>query len=183
MQVLFGDNVTGSSPINYYLFLADNGNIGIGKKDPAVTLDINGALKTTSAEITGLLKTQSANISGALSAQSANISGALAAQNANINGLLKTKEVQVTLTGWPDYVFEKDYELLPLTEVEQFIATHKHLPNVPSAATVEENGINIGEMNAILLQKVEELTLYILQQNRQLIELQNQINELKNSKP
>jgi hypothetical protein len=59
-----------------------------------------------------------------------------------------------------------------LTELEQFITENKHPPNVPSAAEVEANGVNIGEMNAILLQKVEELTLYI-------INLQTQINELK----
>ncbi|MCL2245540.1 MAG: hypothetical protein FWC10_00260, partial [Lentimicrobiaceae bacterium] len=59
-----------------------------------------------------------------------------------------------------------------LPETEQFIKANKHLPNVPSAAAVEANGVNLGEMNAILIQKVEELTLYIL-------DLQKQINELK----
>ena len=88
------------------------------------------------------------------------------------SGKLKAKEVEVTLTGWPDYVFETDYPLMSLQETESFIKQNKHLPALPSAKEVEENGINLGEMNALLLRKVEELTLYIL-------DLQNQINELK----
>jgi hypothetical protein len=83
--------------------------------------------------------------------------------------------VQVTLANWPDYVFHEDYKLLSLNEVEQYITENHHLPNVPSAAEVEANGVNIGEMNAILLQKVEELTLYI-------IDLQKQVDELKKTK-
>ena len=97
------------------------------------------------------------------------------------NGILKAKEVQVTLSGWPDYVFSKDYNLLPLSEVEQFIAENHHLPDVPSAAEVEANGINIGEMNAILLKKVEELTLHIIQQEKKIADLQVQIEIIKNN--
>ncbi|MCL2290276.1 MAG: hypothetical protein FWC34_06155 [Bacteroidetes bacterium] len=93
------------------------------------------------------------------------------------DGLVCTREIRVSLQPdcWPDFVFENDYELRPLNEVEQFIIENKHLPNVPSAAEVEANGINLGEMNAILLQKVEELTLYIIQ-------MQKEIDELKQAK-
>jgi len=100
------------------------------------------------------------------------VTGALSASNASIAGKIKTKEVEVTLTGWPDYVFGKEYKLPTLNEVEQFINENQHLPNVPSAAEVEANGVELGKMNAILIQKVEELTLYIL-------DLQKQINALK----
>ena len=72
-------------------------------------------------------------------------------------------------------MFEQDYNLLPLSEVEQYIKQNNRLPNVPSAAEVEEEGVNLGEMNAVLLQKVEELTLYI-------IDLQKQMDELKQTK-
>ncbi|MCL2247012.1 MAG: hypothetical protein FWC10_07870 [Lentimicrobiaceae bacterium] len=92
--------------------------------------------------------------------------------NAFIGGKVKTTEVEVSLDVWPDFVFENNYPLMSLPETEQFIKANKHLPNVPSAAEVEANGINLGEMNAILIQKVEELTLYIL-------DLQKQINEIK----
>ncbi len=79
---------------------------------------------------------------------------------------------KVTLTGWPDYVFDKSYNLMPLSETEQYIQANRHLPNVPSAAEVEADGMSVGEMNKVLLQKVEELTLYV-------IELHKQIDELK----
>ena len=90
-------------------------------------------------------------------------------------GSLKVKDLRVTLSGWSDFVFDKSYHLMPLGEVEQYITTHHHLPEVPSAAEVEENGVDVGEMNKLLLQKVEELTLYV-------IDLQKQIDELKSNR-
>lgn len=96
--------------------------------------------------------------------------------NANLklcaDGLLMAKEVKVTLTGWPDYVFGADYRLMPLEETEAYIRANGHLPDVPSAEEVEECGLSLGEMNKVLLQKVEELTMHV-------IELQKQIDELK----
>jgi len=97
-------------------------------------------------------------------------------------GVLKAKEVQVSLSGWPDYVFGKDYKLPTLNEVEQFITENNHLPNVPSAAEVEANGIQLGEMNAILIQKVEELTLYIIEQEKLMKKMENRISELESKK-
>jgi hypothetical protein len=94
-------------------------------------------------------------------------------------GTLKAKHVQVTLANWPDFVFEKDYLLPSLPELEQYITENQRLPNVPSAAEIEADGVNLGEMNAILLQKIEEFTLYILQQEKKISNLQEQINELK----
>lgn len=79
-----------------------------------------------------------------------------------INGKLNAKEVEVTLSGWSDFVFDEDYKLKPLNEVERFIKENKHLPDVPSAKEVMQNGTNLGEMDAILLQKIEELTLYVI---------------------
>ncbi len=87
-------------------------------------------------------------------------------------GNAKVKSLHVTLTDWPDYVFTDRYTLMPLGELEGFIAANGHLPQVPSAAAVDEDGVDVGEMNKVLLQKVEELTLYI-------IDLQKQIDELK----
>jgi hypothetical protein len=98
------------------------------------------------------------------------------------DGILKAKDVLVIPTGWPDFVFEKDYNLLPLNEVEQYITENQHLPSVPSAAKVEANGINLGEMNAILLQKVEELTLYIIEQEKQMKELEKRLSKVENKK-
>lgn len=74
---------------------------------------------------------------------------------------------------FPDYVFEKNYNLLPLTELRTFITENGKLPNMPSAQQVEENGADIGEMNRLLVEKVEELTLYILQLEERLSEVES----------
>jgi hypothetical protein len=81
----------------------------------------------------------------------------------SVNGNIKCKQVEVSLTGWSDFVFQEDYSLLPLSELDSYISQHKHLPGVPSAYEVITNGNNLGEMDAILLQKIEELTLYVLE--------------------
>ena len=88
------------------------------------------------------------------------------------NGLLQAKEVKVTLTGWPDYVFGEEYKMMSLNETERYIKENGHLPGVPSARELEDEGLSLGEMNARLMQKVEELTLHV-------IELQKQIDELR----
>ncbi len=90
---------------------------------------------------------------------------------------IRTEKVKVELAAgiWADYVFKEGYDLKPLEEVEEFINTNGHLPNVPSAAQVETEGVNLGEMDAKLLEKIEELTLYV-------IELKKEINELKKKK-
>jgi DNA-binding winged helix-turn-helix (wHTH) protein len=69
-------------------------------------------------------------------------------------------------------VFEKDYELPSLEEIKSYIDQHKHLPEVPSAKEMEQNGINLSEMNMILLRKIEELTLHVIQQDRLINQLQ-----------
>ncbi len=83
-----------------------------------------------------------------------------------VNGDIHSKEVKVDLTNWPDYVFEDSYKLPSLKSVEAHIKEQGHLPNIPNALYVKKNGIYLGEMNAKLLEKIEELTLYtILQEN------------------
>jgi hypothetical protein len=94
-----------------------------------------------------------------------------------VEGGIRTEEVLVDVKqgNWCDYVFEPNYRLRPLSEVEAFINQNKHLPEVPSAVEVETNGVKLGEMDAILLKKVEELTLYV-------IELEKKIKSLEQSK-
>ena len=87
-------------------------------------------------------------------------------------GIVSSKVSVIDIDSWPDFVFGDGYNLMNLYELEQYINTNQHLPNVPAAGEVSANGIDLGEMNALLLQKVEELTLHI-------IELQKQIDELK----
>lgn len=84
------------------------------------------------------------------------------------NGLLYAREIKVNLDAWPDYVFDAGYQLMPLSELQTFIQKNNHLPNVPSACEMEEHGINVAKSNVMLMEKVEELTLYLLQMKEQL---------------
>ena len=95
-----------------------------------------------------------------------------------VNGEILAKSVRVNTSGtyWPDYVFGDGYNLMSLKELELYVSDHKHLPGIPSAQEIEEQGdVDLGAMNTLLLEKVEELTRYV-------IELQNQIDELKKGK-
>ncbi len=84
-----------------------------------------------------------------------------------VNGTVHSKEVKVDLNiPGPDYVFERDYKLPALEEIKSYIDQNKHLPEVPSAAEIERNGVKLGEMNMVLLKKVEELTLYAIEQKQ-----------------
>jgi hypothetical protein len=98
-----------------------------------------------------------------------------------VNGTIKAKEIKVE-TGWADHVFSKDYNLPTLKEVKSHIEFHKHLPDIPTEAEVKVSGINLGEMQVKLLQKVEELTLYLIQQQETIDELKNEIKTLKSNK-
>jgi hypothetical protein len=90
----------------------------------------------------------------------------------SVNGTVHAKEVKVDLNvPGPDYVFGETYNLPSLSEVEQFIKENKHLPEVPSASEMEQNGINLSEMNMLLLKKIEELSLYTIEQHRSIEEL------------
>lgn len=73
-----------------------------------------------------------------------------------------SKEVWVRPSVWPDYVFKSEYEQLSLTELESYIKTYQHLPDIPTEAEILKNGLNLGEMDALLLRKVEELTKYVI---------------------
>ncbi|MBI2275708.1 MAG: hypothetical protein HYU70_18090 [Bacteroidetes bacterium] len=100
----------------------------------------------------------------------------------SVNGNVRAKKIIVSQTGWSDYVFNADYKLKSLPEVEAFIKENKHLPEVPSAKEVEEKGISVGDNQALLLKKIEELTLYVIELKRENIEQQKEINQLKKAK-
>lgn len=83
----------------------------------------------------------------------------------SVNGKIRAHEIRVTtaVADWPDYVFKADYKIPLLSETEQFIKTYGYLPDVPKAEDVESNGLSLGEMNKILLKKIEELTLHVIE--------------------
>ncbi len=91
-----------------------------------------------------------------------------------VNGTIKAKEVVVELTGWSDFVFKKDYPLMSLEQLEKYIENNKHLPQIPSEADVIGKGVSVGDMQSRLLQKIEELTLYMINMKKKTEEFEQE---------
>ncbi|MBO9593706.1 MAG: hypothetical protein J7599_12430 [Niabella sp.] len=100
------------------------------------------------------------------------------ADKLSVNGRIRAKEIRVETANWPDYVFRPSYRLMSLSQIERFITTHGHLPEVPSAKEVAEKGIEVGANQAVLLKKIEELTLHLIEQEKRQAAQRKQINEL-----
>jgi hypothetical protein len=97
-----------------------------------------------------------------------------------VEGKIGAREIRVTLDNpWPDYVFTPQYQLRSLTSLEAFIKKNGHLPNIPSAKDVKENGIELGDMNSKLLEKIEELTLYMIELKKENDKIREELNSLK----
>jgi hypothetical protein len=94
-----------------------------------------------------------------------------------VNSGIAATEVNVTSSPWADYVFDKDYKLMSLKETEEYIRNNHHLPEIPTTQEVKENGVNLGEMQAKILKKVEELTLHIIELKKENEELKALINK------
>ncbi|MDP5201623.1 hypothetical protein [Flavobacterium sp. DG2-3] len=97
----------------------------------------------------------------------------------DVNGTIHSKEVKVDLLNWPDYVFKKEYNLPTLEEIEQHIIKEGHLENIPTEKEVLKDGVNLGEINAKLLQKIEELTLYAIEQNKKISNLEKRLEKIE----
>jgi hypothetical protein len=97
-----------------------------------------------------------------------------------VNGSIHSAEVVVE-TGWADFVFDKKYKLPPLSDVEKFITTNNHLPGIPSAQEIQTNGLKVGEVQTKMMQKIEELTLYIIEQDKKIKKLQYLISVKNNN--
>ena len=131
------------------LTIENNGEVGIGTTSPSAKLDVAGNIKAHEIEVT--LATM---------------------QDLQLNGTLAANNITYTANGnTADFVFEDNYQLKDLSEVEAFIKSNKHLPEIPSAAEMEEVGVNLAEMNKLLLMKVEELTLYSIEQEKKIEKL------------
>jgi len=101
-------------------------------------------------------------------------------QKLTVKGKIHAEEVIVDLNvPVADFVFHPTYKLMPLNQVEQYVKTNNHLPEIPSASEVSKNGMNMGEMQNKLLQKVEELTLYVIELNKKNNELEKELNYIK----
>ena len=186
-----------SNYFNYALFLANNGNVGIGTDNPQEKLAVSGKIGSK-----GLFVNHTATIDWDFAAHimvNRDLTKAFTITHSSRgevfrvygNGIVNAKKIYAEAFEihsnalniyWYDHVFAQDYKLRSLSEVEQFIKTNHHLPEIPSEKEVNENGINLGEMQGKLLMKIEELTLYIIEQEKQLKELQNRISELEDKK-
>lgn len=94
-------------------------------------------------------------------------------------GTISAKEVRVTATGYPDYVFAKDYKLAKLSDVEKYIDENKHLPGIPSAAEVEKNGMGLADISKKQMEKIEELTLHLIAMEKRINDLKSESDNLK----
>ena len=99
-----------------------------------------------------------------------------------VNGTIHSKEVKVDMNNFPDYVFDESYTLRPLKEVETYINKNRHLPDMPSASEVAKQGLNLGEAQALLVKKVEELTLYLIELKNENQVLNERVKRLENKK-
>ncbi|MES2457427.1 MAG: hypothetical protein V4594_17860 [Bacteroidota bacterium] len=100
-----------------------------------------------------------------------------ASEKLSVKGKIRAQEIKVETSGWADFVFAKDYQLPSLQQTEKHILVNGHLPGIPSAAEVAKDGIELGEMNKKLLQKIEELTLYLIEMKKE-----NEAEKLENQK-
>jgi hypothetical protein len=178
------------------------GNVGIGTASPGYLLDVNGRIRLRSVDASntaglwlnnvtntaltgfiGVINNSRMGFYGAVSGWSlvmntdngnVGIGTFNPAYKLSVNGTIQAKEVRVE-TGWADYVFETGYKLQSLDEVESYINKHKHLPGMASAEEIQKNGLAVGEVQTKMMEKIEELTLYV-------IDLQKQIAQLKAEK-
>ena len=145
------------------------GNSGTSSSNFIGTTDAqNLALKTNNVQ--RLLISSSGNVGIGTSNPQAKLA---------VNGDIFSTKVKVTQSGWSDYVFEKDYKLPTLAEVEKYIQQHKHLPDVPSAEKAEKDGLDLGDNQSVLLKKIEELTLYVIDINKKVEKLSAENEALK----
>jgi len=96
-----------------------------------------------------------------------------------VAGKIKAKEVQIDITAGADHVFSENYKLRPLSEVKEFINENKHLPEIPSEKQMQQEGLNMNEFQIKLLQKIEELTLYVIDQKKEIDDLKNEVEVLR----
>jgi len=188
------------TPIEYDNALwIKEGKVGV-KKEPSYELDVEGTTRTThlSAETGHITEFTTEEIScaeatvGVLNAGDLHIDGTFYCNNLfpdGINNLaynelfittkLTCAELEISAEKWYDEVFEEDYNLPSINEVEDFIAKNHHLPSIPSEAEVMENGIDVAEMNALLLKKIEEMTLYIIEIKKDTDNMKREIENLQ----
>lgn len=185
---------------NSKMVIKSTGNVGIGTTTPETTLDVKGIIRSDGVNNALYLRNTFTSVirnpitTERCMAFETNVEAMRILGNGNVGigvtnpqyklaveGTIAAREVKVTSETWSDFVFYSNYKLRTLGEVEQFIKINSHLPEIPTEKEVKENGISLGEMNAKLLQKVEELTLYLIEQQKQIDELKSKISKMGNN--
>ena len=96
-----------------------------------------------------------------------------------VTGLLKANQIKVTTNLWPDYVFEDGYQLKSLSSIEDYIKQNNHLPGVPSSKDIVDNGISLGDMSRLQMEKIEELTLHLIEKDKKIGELEARLEKIE----
>jgi|GEM_PF-2554333 len=160
-----GGNMNTQNQTNLINFRTDPNNVAL----PQVWIG-DGAVTSTNAKLSVYCAGSNPNAFDVYNSAGTNVE--FRVKN---TGYVYAREVNVQLAAFPDYVFEKDYKLLPLEQLGSYINKNHHLPNVPSAKTIKENGADLGELSRIQMEKIEELALYIIELEKRLANLENKV--------
>jgi uncharacterized protein YaiE (UPF0345 family)/FtsZ-binding cell division protein ZapB len=155
---------------------ADGANVGaVGTEYYSIQLEGN-------SKSLGFLSSQNGSSPNLVLLQNGNIGIGTANPQSllSVNGTITGKQMTVTQTGWSDFVFDPAYRLPDLSSTSAYIKAYHHLPGIPSAKQIEDKGLNIGDMEKKQMQKIEEITLYLIQAEKSIDELRNQNEQLQN---
>jgi cytoskeletal protein CcmA (bactofilin family) len=197
--LLTAENLTVKQSLNLSGAFTVGGTLGVGVANPEATLHVGGDGKfdgdirankiiVNAIEIAGATPSPGGGGSSVSLGDNLLVNGSVGIGTNKVNGYKLSVNGKIRASGdikvyleseWSDFVFEKNYKLRTLQEVEQYISKHGHLPDMPSAEAVKKNGIDLGAMDAKLLQKIEELTLYVIEMKKENEVLKKEVNALK----
>lgn len=190
-------DLSNSGAESLLLKMSGDGNIGIGTSNPNSILHIEETAPVITFKATNLgsgvrfntidqngdlFRFQKDNVTQMIIKNSGSVGIGTTNTGTHklaVEGSIGARKIKVEATGWSDFVFESDYQLHTLEEVEKYISKNKHLSEIPSEKEVIQNGIDLGQMDAKLLQKIEEITLYLIEQNKQNQTQQARIEQLE----